>query len=122
MKKSNFVTLVLGTISGMLFAIGMCMALLPEWNVFEEGVIFGVIGIVLGLITIIVHRKIEHKKTIKLNIRMIVLLVFGIFCALVFGVGMCFCMVWNSIAKGTIIGLTGIVLMISLIPIAKGIK
>ncbi len=31
MKKSSFVALVLGTVSGMLFAIGMCMALLPEW-------------------------------------------------------------------------------------------
>lgn len=32
MKKSNFVALVLGTISGVFFALGMCMALLPEWN------------------------------------------------------------------------------------------
>ena len=41
MKKSNFVALVLGTISGVLFALGMCMALLPEWNAFTEGIIFG---------------------------------------------------------------------------------
>lgn len=31
MKKSNFAALILGTISGVFFALGMCMALLPEW-------------------------------------------------------------------------------------------
>ena len=31
MKKSSFVALVLGTIGGVFFALGMCMALLPEW-------------------------------------------------------------------------------------------
>ena len=30
MKKSNFVALILGTISGVFFALGMCMALLPH--------------------------------------------------------------------------------------------
>lgn len=28
MKKSNFAALILGTISGIFFALGMCMALL----------------------------------------------------------------------------------------------
>ena len=49
MKKSNFVALVLGTVSGVMFALGMCMALLPEWNAFKEGVVFGIVGIVLDL-------------------------------------------------------------------------
>ncbi len=30
MKKSSFVAMVLGTISGVMFALGMCMALIPE--------------------------------------------------------------------------------------------
>ena len=54
MKKSSFVAMILGTVSGVLFALGMCMALLPEWHAFHEGIIFGAIGIVLGLITLIV--------------------------------------------------------------------
>jgi len=41
MKKSSFITLILGTVSGVLFALGMCMALLPEWDAFTEGIIFG---------------------------------------------------------------------------------
>ena len=53
MKKSNFVALVMGTVSGVLFSLGMCMALLPEWNAFTKGVIFGCIGLVLCLVTFI---------------------------------------------------------------------
>lgn len=34
MKKSNFVAMILGTIGGILFALGMCMTLIPEWNAF----------------------------------------------------------------------------------------
>lgn len=37
MKKSSFVALVLGTVSLVLFALGMCMALIPEWNAFHSG-------------------------------------------------------------------------------------
>lgn len=32
MKKSTFVAMILGIIGGILFALGMCMALIPEWN------------------------------------------------------------------------------------------
>jgi len=122
MKKSSFVAMMLGTVSGVLFALGMCMALLPEWNAFKPGVVFGAVGIVLGLITVVVWRKMEHKAPIKLNGRMIALTVFGIIGALTLGVGMCFCMVWGNIILGTIIGLVGILLLLSLIPISKGIK
>ena len=41
MKKSSFVAMILGTVSGILFAIGMCMALIPEWESFNQGVMFG---------------------------------------------------------------------------------
>ena len=78
MKKSSFVVMILGTISGVLFSLGMCMALLPEWNAFKPGVIFGVLGIILGLVTVLVWRKMENKKPIKINGRVVGLLVFGI--------------------------------------------
>lgn len=122
MKKSSFVAMILGTVSGVLFSLGMCMALLPEWNAFKPGVVFGAVGLVLGLITLIVWRKMENKAPIKLNGRMVALWTFGIIGALTLGVGMCFCMVWNNIILGTIIGLVGIILLLSLIPITKGIK
>jgi len=122
MKKSSFVAMMLGTVSGVLFSLGMCMALLPEWNAFKPGVVFGAVGILLGIITLIVWRKMEHKAPVKLNGRIIALSVFGIIGALTLGVGMCFCLVWEKIVVGTIIGLVGILLLLMLIPITKGIK
>lgn len=46
MKKSTFLNLVVGTIGGLLFALGMCMCLLPEWNAFKIGVVCTAIGAV----------------------------------------------------------------------------
>ena len=37
MKKSTFVAMILGTIGGILFALGMCMALIVEWDAFKPG-------------------------------------------------------------------------------------
>lgn len=122
MKKSSFVAMILGTVSGVLFALGMCMALLPEWNAFREGIIFGVVGLVLGLITLIVWRKMEGKQPIKVNVKNILFVIFGVLGALVLGLGMCFCMVWENIVLGTVIGLVGIVMLLSLIPMTKGLK
>lgn len=122
MKKSSFVAMMLGTVSGVLFALGMCMALLPEWNSFKPGVIFGVVGIALGLITILIWRKMEGKPKISLSGKVIWLTVLGILGVLLLGVGMCFCLVWKNIVVGTLIGLLGILLLLALIPITKGIK
>lgn len=122
MKKSSFVAMMLGTVSGVLFALGMCMALLPEWNAFKPGIVFGAVGIILGIITLLVWRKMENKAPIKISGRMFGITVLGIVGALTLGVGMCFCMVWNNIVLGTIIGLIGILLLLAMIPVTKGIK
>lgn len=122
MKKSSFVAMVLGTVSGVMFALGMCMALLPEWNAFKEGIVLGAVGLVMGLVTVIVWRKMENKQPVRLNPRNVLFVVLGVVGALTLGLGMCFCMVWESIILGTVIGLVGIVMLLSLIPIVKGLK
>lgn len=122
MKKSSFVTLILGTISGVLFALGMCMALLPQWNAFNEGVIMGSAGLVLAIVTTLVLCKMEHKKLPKISGKSILKVIYGVVSALVLGLGMCLCLVWNNIIIGTVIGLAGIVMLICLIPMVKGIK
>ena len=122
MKKSSFVALIMGTISGVLFALGMCMALLPEWNAFWEGVIFGGIGLLLGVITLLVWCKMEHKKMPKMNGKNVFRVLYGIVAVLVLGVGMCLCLVWQHFLWGTLVGLLGIVMLIALIPMIKGIK
>ncbi len=122
MKKSSFIALVLGTVSGLLFAIGMCMALLPEWNAFKEGIIFGCVGLVLGIVTVCVWRKMEHKAPIKLSGKAVLAIIVGILGALLLGVGMCFCMVWSKMLVGIVVGVVGILGLLCLIPIIGGLK
>ena len=122
MKKSSFVAMILGTVSLILFALGMCMALLAEWNSFTEGIIFGTSGIILGLITLLIWRKMEHKAPIKFKKKTVGITIYTVFGVLVFGTGFCLCLVAQRFVLGTLIGLAGIVLLISLIPIFKGIK
>ncbi|MDU2422504.1 MAG: hypothetical protein E7D48_10470 [Bifidobacterium scardovii] len=47
MTKKNFASMILGTIGGVLFAIGMCMTMI--WNMLIFGIIVGLVGIVLLL-------------------------------------------------------------------------
>lgn len=122
MKKSSFVALVMGTASGVLFALGMCMALLPEWNAFTEGIIFGAVGLVLGAVTALVWCKMENKKLPKLNGKNVFRVIYAIVATLVLGLGMCLCLVWQQIVWGTLVGLLGIIMLIALIPMIKGIR
>ena len=122
MKKSSFVALMLGTVAGVLFALGMCMALIPEWNAMEPGIIFGAVGVLLGLITLLVWRKMEHKVPIRVSGKTVLTILVGIVGALGLGVGMCFSLVWSRMAMGIGIGLVGIVVLLCLIPLTKGIK
>ncbi len=54
MKKSNFVALILGTIGIVFFALGMCMCMISEWGMFQQGIVCGAIGLVVLLITLLI--------------------------------------------------------------------
>lgn len=122
MKKSSFAALILGTIGGALFSLGMCMALLPEWNAFKEGVIFGIAGLVIGFITVLVWCKMEHKQLPKMRFKNLLRTIYAVLAVLVLGVGMCLCLVWQQFVWGTLIGILGIIMLIALIPMIKGIR
>lgn len=122
MKKSTFVAMILGTIGGVLFALGMCMALIPEWNVFKPDVVMGVIGVVVLLIMAGVWRKMENKAPIKVSGKTIAATMIGIVGALLLGVGMCLTMVWSSMVVGIVVGIIGIIVLLCLIPFTKGLK
>lgn len=122
MKKSNFDAMILGTIGGILFALGMCMALIPEWNAFRQGVVMGGAGLVVLLIMVLVWRKMEKKSPIRLSGKMIGTTLLGIAGALLLGVGMCLTMVWSNMILGIVIGIVGIVLLLCLIPLTRGLK
>ncbi len=122
MKKSSFVAMLLGTVSGAVFALGMCMTLIPEWEAFQPGVVFGCVGLALGLVTLGIWRKMERKKPIHISGKMVLTTATGIAGALALGVGMCFCMVWGKMAIGIAIGMAGIVILLCLIPLVKGLR
>ena len=122
MKKSDFVAMILGAISCIFFALGMCMTMVAEWNAFQPGVILGMIGLLSALVTVIVWRKMEHKAPIKMNGKTISAVFLGIIGALALGIGMCFVMVWGNLVPGIIVGVIGILLLLCLVPIGKGLK
>lgn len=123
MKKENFVTLIMSVVGGLIFALGMCMALLPEWNAFTPGVVCGVIGAVILFAMAIVRRKMTNAAPIEISGKTVGIVIYGIFSTIVFGVGMCMTMVWEGLMIwGIVVGIIGIVLLICLIPMIKGIK
>lgn len=122
MKKSSFVAMILGTIGGILFALGMCMALIPEWNAFSPGVIMGIIGAVVLLIMVLVWRRMENKAPVQVSGKTLGIVLLGIAGALLLGVGMCLTMVWSNMILGIVIGIVGIVVLLCLIPLTKGLQ
>lgn len=122
MKKKNFVSMILGTAGGILFAIGMCMCLLPEWNAFNQGVVISAVGVVVLLAMLIVRRKMEGKPAIHLSGKAIGSVLLGIVGALGLGVGMCMTMVWDMLIPGILVGIVGILLLLCLIPLVKGLQ
>ena len=121
MKKSSFVAMILGTIGGILSSIGMCMCLIPEWNAFKPGVVMGCIGLVVLLVTLSVWRKMTNKAPIHMTGKTLGTILLGIAGSLLLGVGMCCAMVWSKLVLGIIVGLAGIMLLLGLIPMIKGI-
>ena len=121
MKNPNFIALILGTIGIVFFALGMCMAMLPEWGMLDQGIVCGVIGLAVLLITAIVWRKMEGKAPIKLNAKALGAAAVGVLGALLLGVGMCLSMAFGKMVLGIAIGLAGIVALLMLTPLTRGI-
>lgn len=122
MEKRNFVALIMGVIGGLLFSLGMCMCLLPEWEMFTPGVVCAAVGAVILLILLVVYRKMSGAKPIKINWRIFGKGAYGVFASLVLGVGMSMIMAFDMMMLGIIIGIVGIVLLLCLIPMCLGFK
>ena len=123
MKKENFVSLILGLIGGVLFALGMCMCLLPEWNAFQQGVFIGLIGAAILIAMLLIRRKMQGKPRIMLSRKTIAAIALAVAGALTFGAGLCMVLVWpHLMVWGIVVGLVGMVLLLCLIPLCMGLK
>ena len=112
MKKETLLEIILGTIGGLVFAIGMCMSLIPEWNLFTSGVIVSIIGFIILLSIIPLYKK-EHPKKVnnkKADWGLILTWIIGVVGALIMGFGMSKIMVSSPEKMDVIIGMiTGVV-------------
>ena len=112
MKKSTLLEIILGTIGGLVFAIGMCMCLIPEWDLFTAGVVVSIIGFIILLCIIPIYRK-EHPKKVgnkKIDLGLLLTWLIGIVGSLIMGFGMSKIMVDSPDKMDMLIGMiTGVV-------------
>lgn len=123
MTKKNFMFLVLAVVGGLLFALGMCMCLLPEWNAFTPGVVITALGALVLLAIALVRWIMAGKPIAKVNWNKVGKIAYCVVAALVLGAGMAMIMAFEGLMiPGIIVGIVGIVLLLGLIPVFKGLK
>ena len=111
MKKETLLEIILGTVGSLVFAIGMCMCLIPEWDLFKAGVVVSVIGFIILLCIIPVYRTSHPKKEHKtVNWGIIITWIVGIIGSLIMGFGMSKVMTDDSNKTEMLVGIiTGVI-------------
>ena len=115
MKKRDLITMFLCVPGAGLFALGMCMCLLPEWGAAVQGVWTGAAGIAVLLWAWVLHRIMSGKPAVRhFSGRSLIRGLIGMAGTLALGTGM--------LVPGVAVGFAGIVLLLCLIPLCRGIK
>lgn len=111
MKRETLLEIILGTLGGLTFAIGMCMCLIQEWNMFKAGVIVAIVGFIILLCIMPIYRKSHPKKPNKpINWGIVITWIIGLVGALIMGFGMSKIMVGEASTSDMVVGLiTGVV-------------
>ncbi len=127
MKKETLLEIILGTIGGLVFAIGMTMCLIPEWDLFASGVVVAILGFIILLCIIPVYRSNHPKKEhTPINWGIVLTWVIGIVGALVMGFGMSKVMVEDpsktDLLIGIITGIVGLLICVFNYPIYSYLK
>ena len=128
MKKETLLEIVLGTIGGLVFSIGMCMCLISDWNLFVEGVIVGIIGFIILLCIIPLYKKAHPKRVSnkKIDLGLMLTWLIGVVGALIMGFGMSKVMGVNpekiDVIIGIITGIVGLLICILNYPIYSYLK
>ncbi len=127
MKKETLLEIILGTVGGLVFAIGMCMCLIPEWDLFKAGVVVTAIGFIILLCIIPIYRT-NHPKRVrgKINWEIVLTWIIGVVGALVMGFGMSKVMVGNpsrtDMIFGIVSGVIGLLICVLNYPIYAFLK
>ena len=80
------------------------------------------IGLPVLLADLIIWRRMEGKEPIRLSGKTLGTVALAVVGALLLGVGMCLSMVFGKMVLGIVIGLVGIVALLCLILLTKGLK
>lgn len=127
MKKDTLLEIILGTIGGLVFTIGMCMTLIPEWNLFNLGVVITVIGFILLLCIIPIYRSTHPKKQhAPINWGIVFTWIIGVVGALIMGFGMSKVMIdapsQSELILGIVVGIIGLLICVLNYPIYSYLK
>ena len=123
MTKMNFMFLVLTVVGGLMFALGMCMCLLPEWNAFGPGVAVTALGAVTLTVIGLMRWIMAGKPVPAIDWNKVGKAAYCVLAALVLGTGMAMIMAFEGMmVPGIIVGIVGIVLGLGIIPVFKGLK
>ena len=115
--------LVMTVVAGLLFALGMCMCLLPEWNAFKPGVVVTALGLIALLAIALVRWVMAGKPVAEVNWKKVGKCAYCVVAALVLGTGMAMIMAFEGLMiSGILVGIMGIVLGLGIIPVIKGLK
>jgi hypothetical protein len=71
---------------------------------------------------VFVWKRMENKQTIKISGKTMGATLIGIIGSLLLGVGMSLTMVWSQLVIGIVIGILGIIVLLSLLPFVKGLR
>ena len=127
MKKDTLLEIILGTIGGLIFAVGMCMCLIPEWDLFNVGVVVSILGFIVLLCIIPIYRNSHPKKVHdKINWGIVFTWIIGVVGALVMGFGMSRVMVYNpegtDMLIGIVVGVIGLLICVLNYPVYSYLK
>lgn len=57
--------IILGTIGGLVFAIGMCMSLITEWDLLKVGIVVAMIGFMIPFASLLYIERIIRKSPME---------------------------------------------------------
>ena len=119
MKKSSIVAIsVMGTVGGLLLAIGMCMCLLPEWNAFVPGVVLAVIGALTLLAIWPVSRKASGKALVHITGGYVAATLLGLIGAVALGIGLVNCLQTVTVF-GLAVGIVGLIFILAAVLVGR---
>lgn len=122
MKKIDFISILMYALSDTLFALGMCMGLIEEWQMLKVGIIVGSLGLLGLVISYLTRRKLLGKAPIRLSVKTVAKVLYAVVALLVFGSSLYLVTSVGVSLLSLGVGLVGLVLLLGLIPFTLGLK